>query len=72
MYLSEDELDQQLKDFVRMAERELDEAREGLAAVDAEHLEDVIRGLEGMITSLGSVTFEATRLVVEADRQLRQ
>jgi hypothetical protein len=71
MYLSEDELDEQLRDFVKMAERKLNEASESLTAVDAEHLEDVINGLEGMITSLGHITFEATRLVVEADRQMR-
>jgi hypothetical protein len=70
MYLSEDELDDQLKDFVKMAERELRKVQEGLTAVDAEHLEDVIGGLESMISGLGRVKFEATRLVVEAERQM--
>jgi hypothetical protein len=72
MYLSEDELDDQLKDFVKMAERELKKVQDGLTAVNEEHLEDVISGLEGMITSLGHVKFEATRLVVEAERQMRK
>ena len=72
MYLSEDELDDQLKDFVKMAERELNKVREGLTAVDAEHLDDVIGGLEAMISGLGRVKFEATRLVVEAERQMRK
>lgn len=72
MYMSEDELDDQLKDFVKMAERELNKAQEGLTAVDAEHLDDVICGLENIITSLGHVKFEATRLVVEAERQMRK
>jgi hypothetical protein len=38
--------------------------------VDAEHLDDVIGGLEKMITSPGHVKFEATRLVIEAERQM--
>ncbi len=72
MYMSEDELDDQLKDFVKLAERELNKAQEGLIAVDAEHLDDVICGLEKIITSIGHVKFEATRLVVEAERQMRK
>jgi hypothetical protein len=72
VYLSEDELDDQLRDFVKMAERELNKAQGGLIAVNAEHLEDVIGGLENVITSLGQIKFEATRLVVEAERQMRK
>jgi hypothetical protein len=72
MYLSEDELDDQLKDFVKMAERELSKVRESLTMVDAEHLEDVINGLDGMISGLGRVKFEASRLFAEADRQMHK
>jgi len=71
VYMTTEELDDQLAEFVKNAKRELSRANEALARVEAEYLEEGACGLADLMTILDSVKFEATRLYVETERQLR-
>lgn len=70
VYMTDEELDEQLGEFVKTAKRELSRANEALARVEAEYLEEGACGLADLMTILDSVKFEATRLYVESERQL--